>query len=169
MALFVALGGASYAAATLPANSVHQRQLAFPLGLASKTIEHASSLPISVCSAGIPCPAPTPRSLVSVVVSLKQPTKLVVFGSAGFLHGSSVPATDAVQLSVGVEAHGSTSFDHYQLDDAHPTLHFWQTASVPTGRHVIRFVATAQATRGPVRNVHVNTPSLAVLALPAVQ
>jgi hypothetical protein len=33
VALFIALGGASYAAVALPTNSVGTRQLAFPLGL----------------------------------------------------------------------------------------------------------------------------------------
>ncbi|HEX4563977.1 MAG TPA: hypothetical protein VH115_05925 [Solirubrobacteraceae bacterium] len=77
IALFIALGGASYAAIEVPANSVGPRQLraravgtralGFPLGVTGVTDEHREDLTKSVCDAPAP---PGVGSLISCPVIL---------------------------------------------------------------------------------------------------
>jgi hypothetical protein len=175
LALFVALGGASYAAITLPANSVRQRQLAFPLGVASQTFNATRRVPISICPPGVPCPAPIGKPLASVVVSLKRAAKLLVLGSTKLLRPPEVPPSDAIQVSIEADLQRAGSgqdaggVNQSPLDDANPTLQFWQVVSAPAGRQVINLRAGAQATTGPAGDLDADATSITVVVLPPAE
>jgi len=119
LALFVALGGASYAAVELPVNSVGPRQLragavtqralGFPLGLTSLS-EKAAGAPRSFCNGGValapgeatpPC---APLALggpagVRAQVRLKAPGRLVASGVLAIVNRGSTAATVRVAVS----------------------------------------------------------------------
>lgn len=99
LALFVALGGASYAATSLPADSVATRQLAFPLGALSSTAYFTQTLHVASCD-GPSCPLPTleTKPFRSVSVTLAHPAKLLILGSASLVESSSTAAPVLVRL-----------------------------------------------------------------------
>src|ERR1700683_4518511 len=105
LALFMSLGGASYAAIALPANSVGPsqlrfgsvtpRSLAFPLAVRGITDEKAQNLTKGQCNApsrpgeakNVLCPAPARRGIRTpwreVGLSLRAPGELLVSAVVG--------------------------------------------------------------------------------------
>jgi len=161
LALFVALGGASYAAIALPANSVGTRQLAFPIGLKSLTGPN-TTVPVQVCPAGASCPSPVFKTLESVQVSLKRSSEVLVLGSAVFVDGSS--AKKPTIVSVGIEANRNIPGESYQAGGQ--TTRTWRIVFFSAGHHTARLVAGAQSESGPARGVNVYNPQITVIALP---
>jgi hypothetical protein len=91
LALFISLGGVSYAALTLPANSVGSRQLrggavvagklGFPFGIASdRTFNKGVGTGAPSCRGPIPCAIPPPPAmpLLSVDLNLRAPTHVLL-------------------------------------------------------------------------------------------
>jgi hypothetical protein len=115
LSLFVALGGASYAAAVLPAGSVGPRQLRpgavglralnFPLAASSVTDNHHETTQPSACNGGGhgPGPAPpcgrpdltVPNPRREVRVFLRKPGHLLISATANVTKEGS-PSTNAV-------------------------------------------------------------------------
>ncbi|HEX3519464.1 MAG TPA: hypothetical protein VHT29_10570 [Solirubrobacteraceae bacterium] len=126
IALFVALGGASYAAVVIPAHSIGPRQLrpgavtqsalAFPLGSAGVSDTNVESLYKGFCNAPNPpgisingtCKLPRRSGITTpgreVHVSLRTPGRLLVSAIAGLR--SEGPASATVHLSVEVVLDG---------------------------------------------------------------
>lgn len=127
LALFISLGGASYAAITLPANSVGAKQLragavhlgalSFPLGSSGVTDDEVEDLTRNQCNGGArlaeppppgppPCPAsgrggPTPGREVHVL--LHSAGRLMVSGVVG-LRNEGVPQSSArITLGLNVD------------------------------------------------------------------
>lgn len=96
LALFLALGGASYAALTLPRNSVGTTQLkagsvtlgklAFPLGAATGTQQQTETVgTIQACPPGVTLCAVPPEGvhvLTSVTLDLRTRAAVLLLGSA---------------------------------------------------------------------------------------
>src|SRR5436305_10451068 len=100
LALFAALGGASYAALAIPANSVGTRQLAFPLGF--KTREGANKrASVDICPPGAHCPKFMPKRILSLRVSLKRSARLLVLGQTQ-AQESQRPTQGRTVLDLGV-------------------------------------------------------------------
>ena len=102
LALFIALGGASYAAVELPAGSVGQRQLrpgavtrealAFPLGIARLPVQRPVGLGKGPCDGGPlapgepapPCipPSPGPRPGLAISLHVRGYARILLERSA---------------------------------------------------------------------------------------
>jgi hypothetical protein len=93
LALFVALGGASYAAIELPANSVGSRQLrhgsvstqklGFALAMASAKVASVRvGHEVIRCSGRCPLLLPQPQPVVSVSLDLPRPSRVLVLATA---------------------------------------------------------------------------------------
>lgn len=164
LALFIALGGASYAAFEVPPNSVGQRQLEFPLGEATATGPRAS-LRVWYCPPGAPCAPPRTKSLVTTHVTLKANAKLLVYGSAYFAEPGTSSRTKPDYVEIGTAVRGVGTLDQYKLPALSSPLRTWQIVSVPAGRQTIRLEAVV--TGGPgSRSVRVGNPQITVIALP---
>ena len=97
LALFVALGGASYAAVTLPRNSVGSAQLrngsvtlskaGFPVGMVAGALGHAVSVGTVArfqCLGKVPCsipPPPPPKVIAVATLKLTKPAPVLVLAS----------------------------------------------------------------------------------------
>jgi hypothetical protein len=166
LALFVALGGASYAALELPANSVGPRQLAFPLGLAAGN-GGSRTVPVTGCQGDISCPGPIPSRLASTSFTLKRPSRLLVMGSATFIEADG--STGSVTVDIGPDIANAISMEQHQVGPAPATLRFSRVVSARAGHQVISLEADAQPDAGSVRSVRVYNPQIAVIALPAIR
>jgi len=166
LALFVALGGASYATVALPSNSVGTRQLAFPLGLKSST-GPGTSTSVQVCGAGIPCPPPPLTTLATVRVSLKRSSRLLVVGLAE--EDSSHKSRATTQLEMGVEFDRGANMEQFQARLAPETVSFSRIVSARAGRHTISLVADAQSDSGPAHKVEFFHPQITVIGLPPLR
>jgi len=92
LSLLIALGGASYAAVELPANSVGPRQLrngsvgtqklAFPLAMASAKVASARVGSEVIECGGCPVPPETARAVVSVRLELPRPGRVLLLATA---------------------------------------------------------------------------------------
>ena len=170
LALFIALGGASYAATSLPAGSVGTRQLAFPLGALSSTAYFTQSLHVESCSGDQPCPPPTleTKPFRSLSVTLTHPAKLLILASASLLESSPIAAPVLVNLWAerSDALAGSTSGE---VGAESSNLEFWQILSAPSGHEVIQLQASAQSDGSTARTVLVNSAQLGVVVLPGLK
>jgi hypothetical protein len=116
LALFLALGGASYAALTLPRDSVGAAQLrdgavtlpklAFPLAMATASVPHSVEVgaPSPVCGSGPAIcspPAPMPSVVASVTMRLVRPAMVLILGTST-LYQPGNPRGEADSLSLGL-------------------------------------------------------------------
>jgi hypothetical protein len=125
LALFLALGGASYAALTLPRNSVGTPQLrngsvmlsklAFPVGMAAGTLGHTVSVgePRPKCGVRTPeapeCsyPPPTPPRTVAVAsLKLTKPAHVLILESLSVEQSPPANASTGEEDSVEVQGAG---------------------------------------------------------------
>jgi hypothetical protein len=178
LALFVALGGASYAAVTLPRNSVGAAQLrpnavtAAKLGfaLASKASVVAGTVTAPGSSCGgtgsgpsPPCAAPAPIPVASASVAVKGRANLLVIATT--LASSTGAAT--LQLS-GVVDHGHSSSpgsptSSIDLSAGKPQSGFFAATypNVSAGRHTVELLGVSDQTP-----VGMTGTQLTVVALP---
>lgn len=173
VALFVALGGASYAAIELPRNSVGTPQLRDgavterKLGFTLATAASRSSAPIKV-GAEVPCsnsptpcpvPAPEPVRLLSTSVTLTHPGRVLVLASAE-AYVAQAAVKGSVTLNIGKER-GLTAQRDAVLGPYSPVpVSFWTAQEVGAGRHVFTLEARGSGA------VYVEDSELLVLALP---
>lgn len=143
LALFVALGGSSYAALTLPSHSVGTPQLrngsvtvpklAFPLGIAAGSLGHA----ISVGERGPECPARPavcsfppprpPRTIAVATLKLTRPSDVLITGTLS-AH-ESVPSSQGGEDSL--EVRGEANVPEPRLNAVN------NYSATVTGEHVI--------------------------------
>lgn len=183
LALFVALGGASYAAVTLPRNSVGTAQLrarsvtlaklGFPLGIAvgeeagyRGVGEHLSPScfgPTFACSP----PPPRPTVLATVALSLPQPSQVLLLASGQIYEpGKPSGATDGIHVSLGLDNGGFEGQGDVRLSEADgysAALSVQRTVDAPAGKD--RF---AVAVSGFVsRSADASGARVIAIALPA--
>lgn len=170
LALFVALGGVSYAAIKIPAHSVGARQLksqavtqgklAFPLSSDAATQE--AQVSPQTCPPNAPCPIPLEQPIASVKVSLKQAADLVITPSV--TTGSSEAAV--LRLRVIVDDRAETSFGTAEsLSGGAHTISFQGIATrIPAGEHTVSLLAGASSAGGQRLTV---ASRLNVVAMPA--
>lgn len=158
LALFVALGGASYAATTLAPNSVGTAQLrrgavsasklAFPLGIATSEAAKPIALGAGFCPPQDPCPPPFPKTLTATSLALSKPSEVLLVGSGEFnlaVVGGAAAIVDlglqATTRSQGLEGVG----DDVQevTSTSATTLSVERVVSSPAGRHTFGLTATA--------------------------
>jgi hypothetical protein len=179
LALFLALGGASYAAMTLAPNSVGTSQLrsgavtgsklAFPLGIATSESAGPVTLSTGSCSPQTACPATADLSppLVSTSLDLTRASRVLVIGSAEF-NLSSPNVTASVELGLqmantklpsGFQPIASTSATAISVE---------RVLSVPAGRATLSLTAEAAGTN-PGTLISGDDFQIAVIVLPAMR
>jgi hypothetical protein len=162
IALFVSLGGASYAAIELPAGSVGARQLrrgavtaaalGFPLAVGSFTNQRPLDLPKSECNSPLPpgvAPPPCPLELLNPAsfahLSLASHGRLLVT--------TIVDLTDRGPEGTSAQVELGSSLDGHVIADAHVTVGGGQELQVPLqglaeaapGTHAVGFGALARS------------------------
>ncbi len=165
VALFAALGGASYAAVAVPNNSVGPRQLSFPIGMKSR-IRQEATVHVYICPRGVPCPAPPTTTLTTVNVSLKKASKLLVIGEAEVVQNGRAKR-GSTTVDIGEEFHRDIALGwHYTLRQGSNVVHFSDVLSAPPGRQAISLATDLQSDSGPPRTASFINPQLTVIALP---
>jgi hypothetical protein len=131
LALFISLGGASYAAVALPANSVGPRQLrpgsvtprslAFPLAVRGITDERGQGLTKGQCNApsrpgeakNVLCPAPARRGIRTpgreVGLKLRTPGELLASAIVGLRDDGQPDTTANVQVHLIVDGRSAAA------------------------------------------------------------
>jgi hypothetical protein len=189
LALFAALGGASYAAVTLPPNSVGPRQLrrgavtpsrlAFPLTVASTTDGRLEDIAQGACNGGPlppgqaapPCVPPLlggPPPGGSAVVHLRSPARLIVSAVLG-ISKRGTPATHAALSSVlGIDDHPVTGPESTITVNGGQTsqLPLQAAIPVPAGTHTIGVYRSVDYLGSGPGDVIVGPVSVIVAALP---
>jgi hypothetical protein len=187
LALFVALGGASYAAVMLPANSVGSRQLrsgaveprnlAFPLGAASVTNPKLDEIGNGACNGPL-FPGEIPPPCVPPVVSqadpgdslrlqVRAPVRLSISAIAGLSDKGEAQARATVTLRVIVDRRVATAVETGVRGGQ--MLQTPAQALVPAGAglHTVGVSVDAEYAARP-ENVIVAPVSIVVAELPAV-
>lgn len=186
LALFIALGGASYAAIVLPANSVgprqlqtaavHLRALSFPLGAASIVDQKVQEIGNGACNGPLfpgetppPCAAPVRTYSApghQLHLSVHSAGRLLISTVAGLndrgTPGASAEVTVRVIVDESVESEAQTevtSGQTYQIPAQ-------ALAPVSAGAHTIGLSIEADYSSRP-ENVLVGPVSIIATALPA--
>ena len=188
LALFLSLGGASYAALVLPANSVGTRQirsnavtptaLSFPLGVVGSTDSSPENLQRTECNGGLaitgtsapPCPPPVHGGTTpgrEVHLYLHASASLLASAIVGIQNGSE-PQTAAARVTLCVDV------DHNCVAESHVTISGGQMLQVPvqalrtvsSGSHTAGLEVEAGYSSPGNGNVLVSSTSLIATALP---
>jgi hypothetical protein len=130
LALFVSLGGASYAATTLPRSSVGTAQLrsgsvtgsklAFPLGIATREAAGPVTLGAGFCPPQDPCPAQLATRLTSVSLTLSRPSSVLLLGGGVVQLATASSGAATVALGLG-SGSGSPGTDVQSVDSTTAT------------------------------------------------
>jgi hypothetical protein len=183
VAVFTALGGASYAAISLPANSVGTAQIRngavtlpkLGVALASSAAQTPAPqiVPGSSCessggsgSAAPPCPGPRSVRLVSTSITLKRRANLLVLGTGVAGSAERPEASGTVQLHVDIDQ-GRTGGPEAPYSVTTITPNSAASASliatltnIPAGRHTVELMAVGGPTRVSVSNTQVTAIAL---------
>jgi len=159
LALFLAIGGVSYAAVSLAPNSVGTVQLrsgsitgsklAFPLGMATSEAAGPVTLEASPCSAQTPCAPSLPAPLTSATLNLPRPSRALLIASGQFnLPDPSKSSSVAIGLQIGQQRLPSGSLP---VTSALATpLSIERVVTLPAGRQTIALTATMNPSSAPV-------------------
>lgn len=191
IALFVSLGGVSYAAVTLPAHSIGARQLrsgavtttalGFPLGATSITDPSVEDLTRTPCNAPAPpgrpsmvtCPQLKQTGVTApgreVHLSLRAPGEVLVSSIAG-LHDEGAPTASAVvTLYLIVDGKLATNNSSSSIAGGQSAqLPAQLTVRLPAGEHTVGVEAEAKYSTAEPGDVMVSPVSLTATALPPV-
>jgi hypothetical protein len=188
LALFISLGGVSYAAITLPANSVGPRQLqsgavtprslAFPLAVEGITDEKAEDLTKGQCNSpsrpgeakNVLCPTPARRGIRTpgreVGLSLRTPGQLLASAVVG-LHDDGQPDTTAtVQLHVIVDGISVSTGSVVVAGGQQIQAPIQALRRVSSGHHTVGVALGASYSSSAPGEVVVSPVSLVASALP---
>jgi hypothetical protein len=158
LALFIALGGASYAARSLPQNSVGTSQLklgavepsrlGFPLGVASRVDKSSEDLVQGACNGGPslpgnavpPCVPPTrggPTPGREVQLHLRYPSRLVISSVAALAKQGQRETRARVRATLVLDDRAIAT-SPFSLDGGESTEAVSEDAiSVPAGAHTV--------------------------------
>ena len=190
IALFVSLGGVSYAAVAIPAHSVGARQLrpgavtttalGFPLGAAGITDSSVEDLTRTPCNApappGVPSAVACPQLKQTGVtvpgrevhLSLRVPGEVLVSSIAG-LHDEGAPTASAVvTLYLIVDGKLATNSSSSIAGGQSVQLPAQVAVRLPAGAHSVGVEAQAKYSTREPGDVMVSPVSLTATALPPV-
>jgi hypothetical protein len=162
LAIFVALGGASYAAVALPHNSVGSVQLrsgavtpsklGLALGSNSATVEGTKALSAGACtSTGTgpppPCAPPPTTAVASTTISTRQRATVMVFAtglvSGARLGGPEVGVALSATISHASTAPGPSSFTLAAPGTEQSATFIGTYPNVQAGHHTVSLYARA--------------------------
>jgi hypothetical protein len=187
MALFIALGGASYAAIVLPANSVgprqlqagavHSRALAFPLGAASVTDQKVEEIGNGACNGPLFPGEPTPPCVAlarhysappghEVRISVRSAGSLLISAVAGLSDQGPAQAGANVTVSVIVDDNVVREIQTKMTGGQVLQLPTQALVPVSAGAHTVGLSVGADYSVRP-ENVLVAPLSIIAMALPA--
>jgi hypothetical protein len=187
MALFIALGGASYAAIALPVNSVgpsqlrtgavHTRALGFPLGAASVTDQKVEDIGNGACNGplfpGEPAPpcVPPPRHYSAqraheLRISVRSAGSLLISAVAGLSDQGPAQAGANVTVSVIVDDNVVREIQTKMTGGQVVQLPMQAFVPVSAGAHTVGLSVGADYSVRP-ENVLVAPLSIIAMALPA--
>ncbi len=163
LALFLALGGASYAALTLPRNSVGTPQLrdgsvtlpklSFPIGTSVGTLPGPAKLGTYLdCGPECKQPAPMFQPVAHTVLDLRRRSEVLLLGSATLSEDyspSGEPDGLDVMIVVG-RAEETEQESHAQLelaDGFSSSISLQRVASLSAGRHMVSIGVRGYTTR----------------------
>lgn len=190
IALFVSLGGVSYAAVAIPAHSVGARQLrpgavsttalGFPLGAAGITDSSVEDLTRTPCNAPAPsgrpsmvtCPQLKQTGVTApgreVHLSLRAPGEVLVSSIAG-LHDEGAPTASAVvTLYFIIDGKLATNSSSSIAGGQSAQLPAQLTVRLPAGEHTVGVETEAKYSTAEPGDVMVSPVSLTATALPPV-
>jgi hypothetical protein len=183
LALFLALGGASYAAITLPRNSVGGNQLrngavttqklAFPLGMSADS----DAGPVSVgtryevncqdCSPPAP-PPPEVHSLASVTLVLPRASQVLLVGSVGV--AASGATGGPIGVSVGTQVDGGSPLTQTTVlnesDGYSARVPLQRSVQAPAGSSTFTLVASGEFAHAMTLNA--SEAQLVAIVLPTL-
>jgi hypothetical protein len=175
VALFLALGGVSYAAVTLAPNSVGTSQLrsgsvtgsklAFPLGIATSEDAGPVTLSTSSCSPQTACPAVANASpLTSASLNLTKASRVLLIGSGEF-NLSSPNAAASVRL--GLQAGPTSLPTGFQpvTSTSATTVSVQRVVSLPAGSQTVSLTAEASGTS--ISGEHLQVTAIVLPGMPA--
>jgi hypothetical protein len=179
LALFVALGGASYAAVSLPNNSVGtaqlrdravtQSKLAAPVSAATDQVLGPVKLGALNCPPGAKCPPPRPVRLASVTMTVPRAARVLVLAATYAYLPTSLAEAAGVTLHLIIPATKRTPglFEGQRgvsLNSDHPSDHvsFWSTSNVRPGRRTCTLYA-----EGSGGDIYTSGTELTAVTLPA--
>lgn len=181
LAVFIAIGGASYAAGLLPRNSVDTRQvrpnaitqpkLAFSLGMAHSAPADTTTFEASACPQGASCPAPTSHAVTETSARFRHATRVLLLASAEFTRGDTGDGTP-VEVQLGTKAGDTIEIaDRGQLDGSESvTLKAFRVVpATEEGRRTLGLEASAVAQGSSGATVNVSNSELIAIALPAAR
>lgn len=180
VAVFIALGGASYAAVTLPRNSVGPAQIRpgavslskLGAALGSNSVSVERSQPVTggaSCSGGAngvpaPCPPPKAAAIASTTIKTKQRANLLVFATGVASNPTKGGPAATLQLTASVD-HSSlatpVSVSSIAPGAEQSPVLISTHRNVPPGNHVVAL--NALASQGPVNMLFTQ---LTVVAVP---
>lgn len=177
LALFLALGGASYAAMTLAPNSVGTRQLrsgavtgsklAFPLGMATSESAGPVTLGTGSCSPQTACPAiAISPTLTSTSLNLTKASRVLLIGSGEF-NLASPNVTASVELGLQVANTKLPSGFQPIASTSATAISVERVLSVPAGRATISLTAEAAGT-SPGTSISGDDFQITAIVLPAM-
>lgn len=180
LALFLALGGVSYAAVTLAPNSVGSSQLrsgsvtgsklAFPLGIVTNESTQVVTLNTANCSPQTACPPPLVfrPPVTSVSLKLTKAARVLLIGTGEF-NLNSLHASASIELGLRVgQTELPTGFQQITSTSA-TAVSVERVVSLPAGRETISLTASATAessTNNP--SVEGDNCQLAAVVLPGM-
>ncbi len=191
LALFISLGGASYAAIVLPANSVGAsqlrsrsvtpRSLAFPLAVRGITDEKAQDLTKGECNApsrpgeakNVLCPAPARHGIRTpgreVSLSLRAPGELLASAVVGLRDDAQPNTTATVQLHLILDGESATSSSIGLAGGQQTQVPIQVLRRVRSGAHTVGVELGASYSSYEPGEVVVSSVSLVASALPVAR
>jgi hypothetical protein len=188
LALFVALGGASYAAIQLPANSVGRAQLrngavglkalGFPLGTASVVDQRVQDIPNGACNGPLfpgqkavpPCYFPRVRRTPGreVHLAVRSAGRLLISGTVGLTDRGGREASAEVTAQVIVDGNVKSEAQTNMMGDQVVQLPIQALVPVTAGSHAVGLSVRASYDTRP-EDVLVAPVSVIATALPAAR
>jgi hypothetical protein len=191
LALFISLGGASYAAIALPANSVGAsqlrsgsvtpRSLAFPLAVRGITDEKAQGLAKGQCNSpsrpgeakNVLCPAPARRGIRTpgreVGLTLRTPGELLASAVVGLRDDAQPNTTATVQLHVILDGESAASSSVVLAGGQHTQVPIQLLRRMSSGHHTVGIEVGASYSSYEPGEVVVSPVSLLASALPVAR
>ncbi len=176
LALFLAVGGVSYAAVSLAPNSVGSTQLrsgsvtgsklGFPLGMSTGEDAGPFTLNGPTCSGPTPCPPSATAPLASTTLSLAKPSRVLVIGSGNF--NLSTPGA-AASVELGLEAGATRLPSGFQtIPSTNATaVSTERVVSLPAGRQTVTLTAKASSTGPAVSGFDLQVAAVVLPAVPS--